>query len=188
MKAQFLLLIILISKLVQAQATFYNCPVWKKKQFTAKAQLVNDVTHNKYLDVQSGDDIVFKDERYYDCSGTGHEGVTALFYWTIPKDIKTFNLQIEKSDSLIPANVSYSTSCGPPVKFYNYYMKSGYGTIEGKQLEDGKWSIMGRIKMIIFNDFNNASEEREILLDGIYELWKQPKKYKKLKAHPLFGF
>lgn len=189
MKTVFFLILYLYSHLLHGQSTFYRCPLSQEKEFVYKAQIDRDSVNPKYFfQVKSGEDIVFKYEQYFDCSGTGHEGVTAVLIWLVSKDAKSFKIQLSKEDSINTNQVSYRTSCGPPILSFNYYMKSGEGLIEGILSDKGKWAITGHIKALIINAYTKESEEREINFDGIYELWKQPKKYKTKKFHPLFGF
>lgn len=189
MKTVSFLILYFSSQLLYGQATFYKCPLSQKKEFVENAHIVKDIPDSKYFfSVKSGEDIVFKYEQYFDCSGTGHEGVRAILVWLVPKDAKSFKIQINKEDSLNTNQVSYRTSCGPPVMFFNYFMNSGEGLIEGVLLDNGKWSITGNLKALITNTYTKESEEREMSFDGTYERWKQPKKYKKQKVHPFFGF
>lgn len=69
-------------------------------------------------------------------------------------------------------------------KSYVFYMTNGSGKIKG-YLDKGEWHVSGEVKVQMINTFSNTTVTKDIILDGTYELFKNPKKK---GYHPLFFF
>jgi hypothetical protein len=174
---------------LNAQLEFYDCPKEKKHEYVSNARLFpkyllgNDTLYHNWK-IDTGNAIVLKYEHHYDCSGTGHLGVIASFLWSIPKASTTFEIQLNKIDSL-QTPVLYVTGCGPPCRKYNFEMTQVDGVIRG-ELINKVWQVTGIIKMVLYNRSSKVSASKDLMIDGAYVSWKQKRKDK--KVHKFNGF
>jgi hypothetical protein len=187
-----LLLLLLFSCFLcelNAQIEFYECPKKAKYEYVSNAKLVptyfqgQDSTLFNYQ-IDTGKSVVLRYEHYYDCSETGHLGVYATFIWSIPFASTSFEIQLDKIDSL-QTPLNYLTGCGPPCKQYNYKMIQATGSLRGELIKK-VWYITGKLNMVLYNNYLNTSISKDLIIDGTYVLWKQKRQYK--KGHKFHGF
>lgn len=190
MKLFFLLFFCSLLCDLNAQVEFYDCPKEKKYEYVTNAKLFpkyllgNDSIYLNWK-IDTGKAIVLKYEHYYDCSGTGHLGVSASFIWSIPIASTKFEIQLSKFDSL-QTPLLYMSGCGPPCRQYNFEMTHAEGIIRG-ELINNVWQVTGTIKMILYNKSSKVSAaSKDLVIDGTYVLWKQKRKDR--KGHKFNGF
>ena len=182
MKLLFFLLFCCSLYDLTAQVEFYDCPKERKYEYVSSAKLIpkyllgqDSIYFNWKID--TGNAIVFKYKNYYDCTGNGHLGVIASLIWSIPKNLKTFEIQLNKIDSLRTPLI-YITGCGPPCRKYNFEMTYAEGTIKG-ELINNVWQVTGSIKMMLYNKSSQISVFKDLIINGSYALWKQKRIDKK---------
>jgi len=112
----------------------------------------------------TGNAFLLRYQHYYDYSGTGHLGMFASFIWSIPFDSTTFEIQLEKIDSL-QTPLLYMTEWGPPCRKYNFEMTHANGLIQG-ELINNIWGVKGNIKMVLYSKSLNVSRTKDLIVDG----------------------
>src|SRR5437899_3163993 len=89
-----IIIILLINNSLIAQDEVYNCPKGQKKEFVEGASL------DKYHSVDTGRNIVFQYVQYFDCPDWYDEQIDIHFFWCIPGNSSSFNLNLNYKDSL----------------------------------------------------------------------------------------
>jgi hypothetical protein len=174
MRYSLLFFFILISKLSTGQRPIFNCLTSDERfQFIENAKLITDNLHKSRKIVDTGNNLIFRIYRFYDCPNSYDDEMDVSIKWSIPMHQDAFQITFNPSDSFrLP--VAYSAEgaawplCAP-------YLKTAEGSIKG--IRNGNiWSIQGNVTIICYDECTKNIERMTYTISHDFILWKKEKR------------
>jgi len=166
-----LFLAAILNNTIAQRQNVFDCPTNKGTNYLYVSD--GSVKPRDFLGIDSGNMIVFKFGRWFDCCGGNHCLVEGKLFWTIEKKQTSFDILVQRKDSLAALMTYYMVGWDKDV----YKLISAEREITG-QLTRGKWKVKGKMRLYLISPAGGPDKVVDEIVDGEYKKWIKSKKMK----------
>jgi hypothetical protein len=156
------------------QRPIFNCLTADERfQFIENSKLISDNLHKSRKIIDTGNNLIFRIYRFYDCPNFFDDEMDVSLKWSIPMNQDTFQLTLNPLDSFrLPVDYSADGAAWP---LCSQYLKTAEGSIKG--VRNGKtWFIQGNITINCYDECTKNVERMSYNISNDFILWKKERK------------